>query len=60
MKVLKAKAAIRIQGVSDAARRLGCSTTHLSAVIRGERISRRLTQRAKALGIKFPKIKKEG
>lgn len=45
----------RMCGVSEAARALGCSKGHLSAVLRGERKSNRLRERAREMGIKLPK-----
>lgn len=47
----------RITGLTEAARRLGCSKAHLHFVITGERESRRLRERAKAMGIVLPKVK---
>ena len=46
-------------GVSAAARALGCSKGHLSAVLLGKRKSTRLRERARALGIKLPKAPKK-
>lgn len=54
---MKITSTFRISGLTAAAKTLGVSKTHLSAVIRGDRVSRRLTEKAKELGIKFPKIK---
>lgn len=46
----------RISGVSEAARRLGCTRQHLSQVIQGKRESKRLRAKARALGIRLPRI----
>lgn len=47
---------MRIEGVSEAARKLGCTRQHLSQVIQGKRESKRLRAKARALGIRLPRI----
>lgn len=47
----------RIKGLVEAARLLGCTKGHLHLVITGERESRRLREKAKALGIRLPRMK---
>lgn len=48
---------IRIEGISEAARKLGCTKTHLSEILHGRRESRRLREKARSLGIRLPRIK---
>ena len=45
---LKKQSSIRIVGIGDAARKLGCSREHLRLVITGRRTSRRLVAKARA------------
>ena len=47
-----------ISGLSEAAKKLGRSTTHLHYVITGERKSKRLEARARELGIRFPRVRR--
>lgn len=47
---------IRVEGVVATARKLGCSKTHLSLIIRGQRDSKRLRERARQMGIRLPRI----
>ena len=56
---MQVKQKMRMCGVSAAARALGCSKGHLSAVLLGKRKSARLRERARALGIKLPKAPKK-
>ena len=53
---LKKQSSIRIVGIGDAARKLGCSREHLRLVITGRRTSRRLVAKARAMGIRLPHI----
>lgn len=46
----------RITGLGEAAKKLGCSKTHLHYVITGERQSKRLREKARQLGIRLPRI----
>jgi len=48
--------AIRINGLTDAAKKLGVSKAHLSQVLHGKRVSKRLRQRARDLGIRWPRV----
>lgn len=47
---------MRIVGVSEVARQLGCTRQHLSQVIQGKRESKRLRAKARSLGIRLPRI----
>ena len=53
---LKKQTGIRIVGIGDAAKQLGCSRFHLLRVINGQRTSRRLVAKARSMGIRLPKI----
>ena len=53
---LKKQTSFRISGICDAAKRIGCSPSHLRRVITGERPSKRLVARARELGIRLPKV----
>lgn len=46
----------RITGLGEAAKKLGCSKTHLHYVITGERQSKRLREKARQLGIRLPRV----
>jgi len=48
--------AIRINGLAEAAKKMGVSKSHLSRVMHGERVSKRLRRKARELGIKWPRI----
>ena len=53
--IIKKQSRISLCGVSEAARKLGCSPSHLRRVITGERPSKRLVARAREMGIRLPK-----
>ena len=53
---LKKQTGIRIVGIGDAAKKLGCSRFHLLRVINGQRTSRRLVAKARAMGIRLPHV----
>ena len=53
---IKRKTRLCISGLGEAAKKLGCSTTHLHYVITGERKSKRLEARARELGIRLPRV----
>lgn len=52
---IKKQSKVRLLGVSEAARRLGCSPSHLRRVITGEHQSKRLVAKAREMGIRLPK-----
>lgn len=53
--IIKKQSRISLCGVSEAARKLGCSPSHLRRIITGERTSKRLVARAREMGIRLPK-----
>lgn len=53
---LKKQSSIRIVGMGDVAKKLGCTRQHLRLVIIGERSSRRLVAKARSMGIRLPRI----
>lgn len=53
--IIKKQSRVSLCGVSEAARKLGCSPSHLRRVITGERPSKRLVARAREMGIRLPK-----